>query len=122
MAIRADGFPEYALRPPGERRHYSSIVYLEPFDWRNQRAFGYDMYSEPVRQRAMERAWKKCCGSLRPGHPASGNRQGRSARILMYLPSPLIRDYADRRRATSGRTHRLGVFAATDEGHDVQSA
>jgi PAS domain S-box-containing protein len=56
--IRAEGFPRYALRPLGERNLYSSIIYLEPFDWRNQRAFGYDMYSEPVRQRAMERARK----------------------------------------------------------------
>ncbi len=33
-----------------------SIVYLEPFDWRNQRAFGYDMWSERVRNAAMSRA------------------------------------------------------------------
>ena len=56
-SIRAEGFPDYVVRPPGERKHYSSIIYLEPFDWRNQRAFGYDMYAEAVRQRAMERAW-----------------------------------------------------------------
>jgi PAS domain S-box-containing protein len=55
-AIRAEGFPEYAVRPPGPRPLYSSIIYLEPFDWRNQRAFGYDMYSEPVRHAAMQRA------------------------------------------------------------------
>ena len=41
-SIRAEGFPEYAVRPPGERDLYSSIVYLEPFDWRNQRAAGGD--------------------------------------------------------------------------------
>jgi CHASE1-domain containing sensor protein len=29
---------------------------LEPFGGRNLRAFGYDMYSEPIRRRAMERA------------------------------------------------------------------
>ena len=63
-AIRAEGFPDHALRPSGERPHYSSIIYLEPFDWRNQRAFGYDMYSEPVRQRAMERAWKSGSAAL----------------------------------------------------------
>lgn len=54
--IRAEGFPDYRIRPPGERDIYSSIIYLEPFDWRNQRAFGYDMYAEPVRRQAMERA------------------------------------------------------------------
>ncbi len=54
--IRAEGFPDYAVRPPGARQDYSAIIYLEPFDWRNQRAFGYDMYSDPVRQAAMRRA------------------------------------------------------------------
>ncbi|WP_200249525.1 CHASE domain-containing protein [Lamprobacter modestohalophilus] len=55
-AVRAEGFPDYSIRPEGERETYSAIVYLEPFDWRNQRAFGYDMFSEPVRRAAMERA------------------------------------------------------------------
>ncbi|MBK5965186.1 hypothetical protein CCR95_14080 [Thiocystis minor] len=54
--VRAEGFPDYAIRPAGERETYSAILYLEPFDWRNQRAFGYDMFSEPVRRAAMERA------------------------------------------------------------------
>lgn len=55
-AIRAEGFPEYAILPEGERELYTSIAYLEPFDERNRRAFGYDMLSEPVRRTAMERA------------------------------------------------------------------
>jgi diguanylate cyclase (GGDEF)-like protein/PAS domain S-box-containing protein len=54
--VRAEGYPGYAVHPPGERDPYSSIVYLEPFDWRNQRAFGFDMLSEPVRRVAMLRA------------------------------------------------------------------
>jgi len=54
--IRAEGFPSYAIRPAGDRPVYTSIVYLEPFDWRNRRAFGYDMFSEPVRHQAMEHA------------------------------------------------------------------
>ena len=54
--IRAEGFPDYTVQPPGEREVYSSIVYLEPFTGRNLRAFGYDMFSEPVRRAAMERA------------------------------------------------------------------
>ncbi len=54
--IRSEGFPEYKLRPDGDREVYSSIIYLEPFSGRNLRAFGYDMFSEPVRRSAMERA------------------------------------------------------------------
>lgn len=53
---RSEGFPGYNIWPEGIRTEYTSIIYLEPFDWRNQRAFGYDMFSEPVRREAMERA------------------------------------------------------------------
>ncbi|MBU0753803.1 MAG: CHASE domain-containing protein, partial [Planctomycetes bacterium] len=52
--IRAEGFPNYTVWPESRRELYTSIIYLEPFDARNQRAFGYDMFSEPVRHAAME--------------------------------------------------------------------
>jgi len=54
--IRAQGFPQYDISPSGIRDTYSSIVFLEPFNWRNQRAFGYDMFSEPTRREAMEKS------------------------------------------------------------------
>ena len=50
------GLPEYKLWPDGARELYTSIIYLEPFKGRNLSAFGYDMYSEPVRRAAMEQA------------------------------------------------------------------
>ncbi|WP_019141012.1 CHASE domain-containing protein [Noviherbaspirillum massiliense] len=55
-AVRSQGFPEYDIQPGGNRPTYTSIVYLEPFAGTNLRAFGYDMYSEPVRRAAMEAA------------------------------------------------------------------
>ncbi|HEU0153826.1 MAG TPA: CHASE domain-containing protein [Arenimonas sp.] len=55
-AVRAEGFPDYRVRPEGPRELYTSILYLEPFRDRNLRAFGYDMYSEPVRRAAMVQA------------------------------------------------------------------
>lgn len=54
--MRQEGFANFIVRPPGTRANYSSIEFLEPFDWRNQRTFGYDMYSEPIRRQAMQRA------------------------------------------------------------------
>jgi len=56
VQIRGQGFPDYSLRPAGKRAVYSSIIYLEPFKEWNLRAFGYDMFAEPVRQEAMRRA------------------------------------------------------------------
>lgn len=55
-AIRQEGFPDYAIRPEGEREFYTSVIYLEPFTGRNLRAFGYDMVTEPVRWAAAVRA------------------------------------------------------------------
>lgn len=55
-AIRREGFVDYTVRPAGVRPLYSSIIYLEPFSGRNLRAFGFDMFSEPVRRKAMEMA------------------------------------------------------------------
>jgi diguanylate cyclase (GGDEF)-like protein len=52
--LQQEGFIEFNIFPPGERDTYSSIVYLEPFTARNQRAFGYDMYSEKARHIAMD--------------------------------------------------------------------
>ena len=54
--IRQKGFPDYTIKPEGQRDIYSAIVYLEPFTKRNQRAFGYDMFSNPVRRKAMSQA------------------------------------------------------------------
>jgi len=54
--IRSEGFPQYTIKPEGDRPEYTSIIFLEPFNWRNQRAFGYDMFSEPTRKEAMVRA------------------------------------------------------------------
>jgi PAS domain S-box-containing protein len=55
-AMRAAGFPDYDVKPPGPREVYTSITHIQPFADRNLRAFGYDMFSEPVRRAAMEAA------------------------------------------------------------------
>lgn len=85
--IRAEGFPDYRVSPPGVRDEYSAIVFLEPFDWRNQRAFGYDMYSEPVRHEAMARARQlgvpALSGKVRLIQETSSDTQ---AGVLLYLP------------------------------------
>lgn len=54
--IRSQGFPSYRVWPEGDREVYTSIIYLEPFTNRNLRAFGYDMRSEGMRRKAMDRA------------------------------------------------------------------
>jgi signal transduction histidine kinase len=54
--VRAEGFPEYDIQPAGDRSAYSPIVFMEPLDWRNQRALGYDMLTDPTLNTALTRA------------------------------------------------------------------
>jgi signal transduction histidine kinase/CHASE1-domain containing sensor protein/CheY-like chemotaxis protein/HPt (histidine-containing phosphotransfer) domain-containing protein len=85
--IRQQGFPEYKLRPDGDREVYSSIIYLEPFSDRNLKAFGYDMLSEPIRRKAMERARDTDSAAL-SGKVVLVQETGREvqAGTLMYVP------------------------------------
>lgn len=52
--LRHDGFTTYTLDDTTEQ--HSAILYLEPMDERNRNAIGYDMFSEPTRHAAMQRA------------------------------------------------------------------
>ena len=106
-AVRAEGFDGYRIWPDGERAQYSAIVYIEPFDARNQRAFGYDMLTEPVRLAAVATARDT-------GAPAlSGkvtlvqeNDTDVQAGVLLYLPvyrnGEPIETIAQRRAALVG--------------------
>jgi PAS domain S-box-containing protein/putative nucleotidyltransferase with HDIG domain len=85
--VRAEGFPEYKVWPEGERELYTSILYLEPFSGRNLRAFGYDMYTEPVRRAAMAEARDHnratLSGRVRLVQETDADVQ---AGVLMYAP------------------------------------
>lgn len=62
--IRREGFPDYKVIPADVRDFYTSIIYIEPFEGRNLKAFGYDMYTESVRRKAMEIARDSDMASL----------------------------------------------------------
>ncbi|WP_230492234.1 MULTISPECIES: sensor domain-containing diguanylate cyclase [unclassified Janthinobacterium] len=55
-SVRAEGYPGYAVRPYGQRAWHAPITYLEPLSDSNLLAFGYDLWSEPVRRTALEQA------------------------------------------------------------------
>ncbi|MBA4421395.1 MAG: hypothetical protein C0391_09630, partial [Anaerolinea sp.] len=85
--IRAEGFPDYTVRPEGERAVYTSIIFLEPFNARNQRVFGYDMFSEPIRRAAMERARDTDAASISGKVKlVQETEQDVQAGFLMYVP------------------------------------
>lgn len=85
--IRAEGFKDYTIKPGGKRDFYTSIIYLEPFDWRNTRAFGYDMYSQETRRNAMKYAIETKNPSLTGKvRLVQENGQDEQAGFLLYVP------------------------------------
>jgi PAS domain S-box-containing protein len=105
--VRAEGYPNYSVTPAGQRSVYTPIVFIEPFTGRNLRAFGFDMFSDSTRRRAMERARDT-------GQPAITTKvrlvqeteEQAQAGFLLYLPvyqqTHLPKTLADRRRMLSG--------------------
>jgi PAS domain S-box-containing protein len=85
--MRADGVPAYAIRPAGVRDHYTSITHIEPYTGLNLRAPGFDMFTDPSRRRAMERArdtgQAAASGKLRLIQEDGRNVQ---SGFVMYIP------------------------------------
>lgn len=100
--IRAQGLPDYDIRPPGERPEFSPVTYLEPANARNLKARGFDMWSEPTRREAMMQARDSgqvtITGKLKL---ASEPNQSPVFGFLMYIPlfqKGLPTDTVDQRR------------------------
>ena len=127
--LRAEGFPEYDIRPPGERDEYVAIVYNEPFTGRNARVLGFDMYSEPVRRAAMDQARASgeaaITGRVILAGEAYRGSQPQQPGFVMYVPvfNEIVRDLPrrERRNAVAGfvfspfRMHDL-MQGILDEG------
>src|SRR5512138_1922056 len=117
-AMRASGVPDFRVWPEGVRPLYSTIATLEPLDWRNRRAIGYDMFSEPIRRAAMERARDtgeaEASGKVELVQEAGELRQ---AGFLMYLAvyERPPRDLEERRELLRGWVY--APFRAADLLH-----
>jgi PAS domain S-box-containing protein len=131
-SVRREGFADFAIRPEGTREAYTSIVYLEPFDARNRRAFGYDMYSDPTRRAAMQQARDE-------GRPIISAKvrlvqedgKAEQTGVLMYLPvyrRDLPDSVAERRESLAGWVYAAfrmndlmdGIFGA--QRYDINAA
>ena len=54
--IRAADFPEFKVRPVGDRNLFTPVTYLEPLNESNRKAIGFDTYSNPIRKVAQDLA------------------------------------------------------------------
>ncbi|MEI7811234.1 MAG: CHASE domain-containing protein [Ignavibacteria bacterium] len=105
--IQSEGFPNYFVRPKGKRDIYTSIIYLEPFADRNLRAFGYDMFSEPIRRAAMEKARDYNVASLSGKitlvqETSKGVQSGTLMYVPVYMKGMPVTTTEERRRAIRG--------------------
>lgn len=109
--MRRLGFRDYSIHPDGSRDAYAPVVQREPYIGRNQAAFGFDAWAEPMRHLAMERArdsgMAAISGKVRLNTETEPVEQ---PAFVMYLPI-----YAADRPSTleQRRQHLIGwVFAA----------
>ncbi len=106
--VRAEGFPDYAIRPDPGAGPATAIVYLEPLTGRNLRAFGYDMYTDPVRRAAMDQAAAQddivVSGPVTLVQESGKDLQ---AGFLMYLPVRRPQDLPSTPRPAADRQQGL---------------
>lgn len=125
--IRREGYTSFDIKPKGQRELYTAIVYLEPLDRRNKAAIGYDMFSEPVRREAMERARDSgkptLSGKVTLVQEIDKNIQ---AGVLMYLPyyaeDTNIDTLENRRKELLGYVYapfRMGDFIKANFTHNA---
>ena len=115
--VKASGRENYQIFPLGPREEYVLIDYISPLDWRNRRAQGYDMFSEPLRREAIEEALGSGDAALTaPVILVQETRADVQAGMLLYLPvfrHGLPRTtMAERREALLGFVY--GAFRSLD--------
>ncbi len=110
--LRTNGFATYAIQPEGEREAYAPIVQREPYVGRNRAPLGGDVWLDPMRRIALEKARDS-------GLPAISGKvrlmvdteADATPGFIMYLPiyaQGQPRESVDQRRA-----HLIGwVYAA----------
>jgi signal transduction histidine kinase len=54
--MEAEGYTDFRIFPETLKDSYQAIIYLEPFNDKNQKVIGFDMSTEPIRKAALEKA------------------------------------------------------------------
>jgi PAS domain S-box-containing protein len=143
QAMELQGFTDFKIYPADPPRdEYHAIIYLEPLDERNRNAIGYDMFSEPTRRTAMERArdtsTSAACGKVTlvqeidPDDAQAGfliytpvyyaakvppDVESRRKALLGFVYSPFRSD--DLLDAVAGSLTRHGLVLRVYDGNDI---
>lgn len=125
--LHAEGTNGYEVWPVGDREGFAPVTHLFPPDRRNLSALGYDMFSEPARRVAMERA--RDTGQPVATDPVVLVQEGQGSRsqpgFLIYAPvyhPPAPTTLEERRERLRGfvyapfRTHDLLGSIVREQG------
>ena len=102
--LRPQGYPDFTVRPPGERDDYFVIDYVEPMAG-NEAAFGFDHGHEAVRRvqvnHAIDTGEATASGRVKLVQPHLTGA-GFSMRLAIYANGAPLRTVDERRRAVIG--------------------
>lgn len=84
LSIQKEGYSKYTVFPNGTREIYTPILYIEPLTKKNKLAFGYDMFSDPVRRKAMQLARDNDKPALSGRVTFQDNKKDLQAGVLIY--------------------------------------
>jgi CHASE1-domain containing sensor protein len=96
-SLDAAGYPDFKVKPPGDRAEYYVVDYIEPMAG-NDNAFGFDLHAEPLRVLALERA--RDTGEIVASGRlvlVSSRQVGFSLRVPVYRNEMPLRTEKDRR-------------------------
>ena len=125
--IRKTDHSDFSVRPEGDRALYSPVLYIEPMDWRNERAVGFDIYSESIRRQATDRAIATGKPQLTAKitlvqeDPGNGSKDVQSG-VLLLIPVFDTNDMSKITSATERRAHTTGMIAGVFRMGDLTSA
>ena len=86
-AAKRDGYPDFAIRPAGDRPNHVVTYYIEPMTTVTRRAIGHDMYAESHGRAAMDRARDSGKPALSAQVDLAVNDPAKAGKaVLMYVP------------------------------------
>ena len=120
--VREEGFKDYEVTPPpGERANLVIVRYNEPFTGRNAREMGADLYADPVRKGAIDKARESGEPAItgRVDLPAGQSRVTQAAQqpgFVMFVPLFHVgqEDMPRRARANAAAGYVFGALRMHD--------
>lgn len=116
-SIRKQGFPDYAIRPAGDRALFVPVIYVEPFSGKNLRVFGLDNYASAERRATLERARDSEQISVSGKLTLVQEDDTRQTGILMFMP--VYRNDTAHDTPESRRANILGWVSAAFRMQDL---